>query len=69
MELAISVYLEENKATFERQMDNLADGFRRSVLTIVNNVNGKADELSVTADTMSAAAEQTNSLPGATRSR
>jgi methyl-accepting chemotaxis protein len=60
MDLAISVYLEENKATFERQMDKLADGFRGSVLTIVDNVNGKADELSVTADTMSAAAEETN---------
>ena len=41
-------------------MDKLADIFRGSVLTIVENVNGKADELSVTAETMSAAAEQTN---------
>ncbi len=46
MDLAISVYLEENKATYDRQMDKLADGFRGSVLTIVENVNGKADELS-----------------------
>jgi methyl-accepting chemotaxis protein len=60
MDLAISVYLEENKAAYDRQMDKLADGFRDSVLTIVENVNGKADELSVTADTMSAASEETN---------
>jgi methyl-accepting chemotaxis protein len=60
MDLAISVYLEENKATHDRQMDKLADIFRSSVLTIVENVNGKADELSVTAETMSAAAQQTN---------
>jgi methyl-accepting chemotaxis protein len=60
MDLAISVYLEENKAAYDRQMDKLADGFRSSVLTIVENVNGKADELAVTADTMSAASEETN---------
>jgi len=60
MELAISVYLEENKATHDRQMEKLADSFSGSVLTIVDNVNGKADELAVTADTMSAAAEETN---------
>jgi methyl-accepting chemotaxis protein len=60
MDLAISVYLEENKATHDRKMDQLAADFSGSVMSIVQNVNGKADELSVTADTMSAAAEETN---------
>ena len=60
MDLAISVYLEENKATHDRKMDQLAADFSGSVLSVVQNVNGKADELSVTADTMSAAAEETN---------
>ncbi len=60
MDLAISVYLEENQATHDRKMDELATEFSGSVLSIVQNVNGKADELSVTADTMSAAAEETN---------
>jgi methyl-accepting chemotaxis protein len=60
MDLAISVYLEENKATHDRQMEKLAGSFSGSVLIIVENVNGKADELAVTADTMSAAAEETN---------
>ena len=60
MDLAISVYLEENKATLDRKMDQLAAEFSGSVLGIVQNVNGKADELSITADTMSASAEETN---------
>jgi methyl-accepting chemotaxis protein len=60
MDVAISVYIEENKATHDLQMEKLANSFRGSVLTIVDNVNGKADELAVTADTMSAAAEETN---------
>ena len=60
MDVAILVYLEENKVTHDRQMEKIADSFRGSVLTIVENVNGKADELAVTADTMFAVAEETN---------
>ena len=52
MDLAISVYLEENQATHDRKMDQLAAEFSGSFLSIVQNVNGKADELSMTADTI-----------------
>ena len=60
MDLAISVYLEENKATYDRQDGQTRRRLPRFGPAIVENVNGKADELSVTADTMSAAAEETN---------
>ncbi|EWY41774.1 methyl-accepting chemotaxis protein [Skermanella stibiiresistens SB22] len=60
MDLAISIYIEENKATHDRQMEKLAESFRGSVVGIVESVSGQADDLGATSETMSAAAEETS---------
>ena len=60
MDLAISIYIEENKAAYDRQLDQLAESFRGTVVDIVEAVGGEAGHLDATAEAMSAAAEETS---------
>jgi methyl-accepting chemotaxis protein len=61
MDYAISVYIEEGKANFNRQMNSLADGFESSVLKVVNSIGASASNMKDSASTMAAAAEETQS--------
>ncbi|UEM19228.1 globin-coupled sensor protein [Skermanella mucosa] len=60
MDLAISIYIEENKAVYDRQLDQLAESFRSTVVGIVEAVGGQASHLDATAEAMSAASEETS---------
>jgi methyl-accepting chemotaxis protein len=60
MDLAISIYIEENKATFDRKLATLAETFEAKIGPLVTNVTTQATTLKATAATMSAAAEETS---------
>ncbi len=57
MELAISIYLEENNAKHHKEMNQLADSFRASVLRIVQSVGSATEELQGSASQMTGSAE------------
>lgn len=59
MDLAISIYLEENKAAYDRKLGELATGFEGSVKGVVDSVSMSAAEVQESAATMGSAAEQT----------
>ncbi len=60
MDIAISIYLEENKATFDKKMAALATGFEESVQSIVDGVTAAATQLHATAQSMAGTAEETS---------
>jgi methyl-accepting chemotaxis protein len=57
MDMAISIYLEEDDIKHRQQMNGLADSFRSSVLHIVENVAGTTTSLQSSASQMTASAE------------
>lgn len=61
MDLAISIYIEENKAAYDRKLGTLAETFEAKIGPLVGNVTTQAVTLKETAATMSAAADKTNS--------
>jgi methyl-accepting chemotaxis protein len=61
MDLAISIYIEENKATYDRKLATLAETFEAKFGPLVGSVSAQATTLKETAATMSTAAERTNS--------
>ncbi|MGE4048100.1 MAG: protoglobin domain-containing protein [Acetobacteraceae bacterium] len=58
MDLAISIYLEENKAAYDRMLTSLADGFVGKVEPLVGNVSSRSALLADTARSMSVMAEE-----------
>jgi len=60
MELAISIYLEENKATHDTAIAALADELDRSIGSVVGSVTATADNLQASAEGMAAVAEQSS---------
>jgi methyl-accepting chemotaxis protein len=64
MDLAISIYIEENKAAFDRKLGTLAETFEAKIGPLVRSVTAQATSLKTTAATMSAAAEETNCQAG-----
>ncbi len=59
MDLAISIYLEENKATYDTKLGELATGFESSVKGVVQAVAVSASDVQESAATMGSAAEET----------
>ncbi len=59
MDIAISIYLEENKASFDRRISELAGRFETQFAGVVGEMAGGADALKGTAEALSATAEQT----------
>ncbi|WP_419897804.1 globin-coupled sensor protein [Roseomonas sp. USHLN139] len=58
MDLAISIYLEENKATFDRKIGGLSESFESRVGPLVGEVASQAAALKGAAETMSSTARQ-----------
>jgi methyl-accepting chemotaxis protein len=61
MDLAISIYIEENKAAYDRKLATLAETFEAKIGPLVGSVTTQATTLKETAATMSTAAERTDS--------
>ncbi len=61
MDIAISVYIEENKAGFERRIDELAGRFETQFGSLVAGMAADAGELKGTAAALTGTAEQTAS--------
>jgi methyl-accepting chemotaxis protein len=59
MDYAITVYIDEGKTNFSTKLNSLADGFESGVLKVVDGVGGSAEALKGAAETMAAAAEET----------
>ena len=60
MDLAISIYIEENKAAYDRKLDALAHTFEGKIGPVVDGITMRSNALKDTAISMSAAAEQTD---------
>jgi methyl-accepting chemotaxis protein len=65
IDLAISIYIEENKAAFDRKLATLAETFGAKIGPLVGQVTKQATTLKDTAASMSTAADRTNSLTAA----
>lgn len=59
MDLAISIYLEENKNAYDKKLGELASGFEASVKSVVDSVSSSATAMQGSANTMSGTAVQT----------
>lgn len=59
MDLAISIYLEENEIRHRQELDSLASAFEASVKSVVNSVSTAAREMESSARTMESIAEAT----------
>ena len=59
MDLAISIYIEENKASYDRKINAMADKLEANVGSIVEGVASAATELHSTAQAMASTAEET----------
>ena len=59
MDLAISIYLEENDRRHRNELDNLAGAFEASVKTVVGSVSASAREMEVSARAMENIADET----------
>ena len=57
MDLAISIYLEENKASYDRKLSDLGGTFQAKIGPLVDALTAKAMDLTHTAGTMSATAD------------
>jgi methyl-accepting chemotaxis protein len=60
MDFAISIYIEEGKATFSRQLHTLADDLESTVKKVVDAVSQSAAGIGGTAQSMSATAKESN---------
>lgn len=59
MDIAISVYLEENQAAYDKKLDSLAGDFEASVKGVVGTVSTAAGETKQSAQSMAGTAEET----------
>jgi methyl-accepting chemotaxis protein len=59
MDMAISIYLEENKKSYNQKLNELAQHFETKVGTIVNGVSSAATELEASAGILSQMADRT----------
>ncbi len=59
MDLAISVYIEENKATFDRRLNQIVDRFQSRIQPHVEQLSSQSGALTETATAMSGSARQT----------
>lgn len=60
MDMAISIYLEENKNTYESKLNTLADNFETTIGAIVNSVSSASTELEASAENLAHMAGQTS---------
>jgi methyl-accepting chemotaxis protein len=60
MDFAISIYIEEGKASFQKAMNELANNFEGSVLGVVGEVSKSASELRESAQLLAATSEETS---------
>lgn len=60
MELAVTVYLEENKATFDRRITEMANDFEERIGKMTDVLASAATELEATAETMTTATGENN---------
>jgi len=65
VDMAISIYLEENKAAFDKQAAGLVDGFEAALHDVAAAVASAATELHATVQSMAATAEETSPQPTA----
>lgn len=59
MDMAISIYLEENKHTYDTKLSTLAEQFEASIGMIVDGVSSAATELESSAESLNTMAERT----------
>ncbi|OIN86984.1 MAG: hypothetical protein AUJ12_03585 [Alphaproteobacteria bacterium CG1_02_46_17] len=59
MDMAISIYLEENKRSYDAKLNELAETFESTVGAIVEGVSAASTELEASAESLSAMAAQT----------
>jgi methyl-accepting chemotaxis protein len=59
IDLAISIYLEENDKKHRRELDALAEHFNQSIRSVVDGVAGASTELHASAQSMASVAEET----------
>ena len=59
MDMAISIYLEENKRSYDLKLNELAESFESTVGVIVEGVSAASTELEASAESLSAMATQT----------
>lgn len=59
MDLAISIYLEENEIRHRKELDSLAGAFEASVRSVVNAVSTAARDMEASARTMESIADET----------
>jgi methyl-accepting chemotaxis protein len=60
MDLAISVYIDENKASYDKKLGTLADSFQTSVRGVVDAVASAATEMQASANSMNGTADATS---------
>ncbi len=60
MDLAISIYLEENKVAYGKKLNELAAGFEASIKGVVGALSSASTELHSSAQALSATAEETS---------
>jgi methyl-accepting chemotaxis protein len=58
MDFAISIYIEEGKINFQKQLNALAEGFEGSVMGLVEKVSTSVSEMNQTAKQMNSVAEE-----------
>lgn len=61
MDMAISVYLEENKIAYEARIEHLTEEFDQTIGRIVNSVSSASTELEASAESLVSMATQTSS--------
>lgn len=62
MDMAISIYLEENKRTYDDKLGQLATNFQSTVGGIVEGVSSASTELEASASSLTAVAERTTEI-------
>lgn len=60
MDMAISIYLDENKKSYDEKLSSMAHNFESSVGAIVDSVSAAAAELQASAESLAAMSEQTS---------
>lgn len=57
MDLAISIYIQENKVSFDKRLAAIAEGFQARIQPVVVSLGGQAESLTEAATSMTSAAE------------
>jgi methyl-accepting chemotaxis protein len=65
MDFAISIYIEEGEITYQKKLQELADGFEGSVKKVVDGFGQSAEEMQSTSETLQHSAESTSQLSSA----